>query len=198
MGSHHPAPPVLISEADIRNRVTQLGTLLNQEYAGKEITAVCILKGSFIFFSDVIRQLDTPVTCEFLGLAPYSKKTPSSGEVKITLDVTEPLENRHVLVFDDVVDTGLTLTYIMSTLRARKPASIRSCALLVKGGGRASSVEVHYVGFRIGEHYVAGYGIDDQGLYRNLPYVAQLPPGDPDTAGPSTPNDSSGLPVGQA
>src|ERR1700757_4890855 len=117
-------PKVLIPEVKLQARIMELAQEINHDYRGKEVTAVCILKGSFVFFSDVIRHLEFPMTCEFLGVSSYANKKVSSGEVKVTLDINEPLENRHVIVFEDIVDTGLTLSYIMNSLRARRPASL--------------------------------------------------------------------------
>src|SRR4051812_33407982 len=121
-------PKILIPEVKLRSRVTELAQEISTDYAGREIVAICILKGSFVFFSDLIRQLDMPLTCEFLGVSSYGNKMVSSGEVKVTLDVNEPLANKHVIVFEDIVDSGLTLNYILDTLRARKPASLKSCS----------------------------------------------------------------------
>ena len=115
-------PKVLIPEVKLRSRLMELAHEINQDYAGRDVVAVCILKGSFIFFSDMIRLLEFPLTCEFLGLSSYGNKMVSSGEVKVTLDINEPLEGRHVIVFEDIVDSGLTLSYIMNSLKARKPA----------------------------------------------------------------------------
>src|ERR1041385_6961424 len=114
-------PKVLIPEVKLQARVAELAQEINHDYRGQEVTAVCILKGSFIFFSDVIRRLEFPMTCEFLGVSSYGNKMVSSGEVKVTLDINEPLEGKHVIIFEDIVDSGLTLRYLMQALRARKP-----------------------------------------------------------------------------
>src|SRR3954471_16965561 len=113
-------PKILIPEVRLQSRITELAQEINHDYGGREVTAICVLKGSFMFFSDLIRKLDLPLSCEFMGLSSYGTKMVSSGEVKVTLDVNEPLENRHVIVVDDIVDTGLTLSYLMNALRARK------------------------------------------------------------------------------
>jgi hypoxanthine phosphoribosyltransferase len=167
-------PKILIPEIKIQNRITELALDINHDYRGKEIVAVCVLKGSFIFFSDLIRSLDLPLTCEFLGVSSYGNKMVSSGEVKVTLDINEPLENKHVIVIEDIVDSGLTLTYIMDSLRARKPASLKSCALLVKPDSLRTEVDVDYLGFKIGKEFVVGYGIDFAGRFRGLPYIGYL------------------------
>lgn len=167
-------PKVLISDANIQKRVAELAQQINQDYQGQKITAICTLKGSFVFYSDLIRQLDLPLTCEFLGLSSYGKSKISSGEVKVTLDLSDPIEDQHVMVIEDIVDTGLTLKYLVSALQARKPASLKSCALLVKPKKLKVPVEVDYVGFSIGEEFVVGYGIDHAERYRELPYIGYL------------------------
>ncbi len=135
---------------------------------------ICVLRGSFIFFTDLIRQIDLPVTCEFLGVSSYGNKMVSSGEVKLTLDINDPLEGRHVIVVEDIVDSGLTLHYIMSLLRARKPATLKSCSLLLKPESLKLDIDVDYIGFRIGNEFVVGYGLDYAGKYRGLPYIGFL------------------------
>ena len=170
-------PSVLIPEVRLKARIEELAREIAQDYAGKEITAICVLKGSFIFFTDLLRSLNTPLTTEFLGVSNYGSRGAGtgagSGEVKLTLDINEPLENRHVLVIEDVVHSGLTLNYIMSLLRARRPASIKSCALLVKEE-RLKVNPPDYWGFKIGHEYVVGYGIDHEGRHRGLPYIGHL------------------------
>jgi hypoxanthine phosphoribosyltransferase len=167
-------PKVLIPEIKLQARITELAREISRDYQGQEIVAVCILKGSFIFFSDVIRKLDMPMTCEFLGVSSYGNRMVSSGEVKVTLDINDPLEGKHVIVFEDIVDSGLTINYIMNALRARKPASLKTCALLMKPDNLKTEVEVDYLGFRIGTEFVVGYGIDHANKFRGLPYVAYI------------------------
>ena len=164
-------PSVLIPEIKLQARVAELAHEINHAYRGREVTAICILKGSFVFFSDIIRHFEFPMTCEFLGVSSYANKMVSSGEVKVTLDINEPLENKHVIVFEDIVDTGLTLSYITASLKARKPASLKTCSLLMKPDSLKTEVEVDYLGFKIGREFVVGYGIDFSGKYRGLPYV---------------------------
>lgn len=167
-------PKILIPDVKILSRVGELAQEINHDYRGKQVTAVCILKGSFIFFSDLIRQLEFPMTCEFLGVSSYGSKMVSSGEVKVTLDINEPLENRHVIVFEDIVDTGLTLSYIMNMLRGRRPASLKSCSLLMKPDSLKTEIDVDYLGFKIGNEFVVGYGIDLAGKHRGLPYIGYI------------------------
>lgn len=168
------APKILIPEIKIQTRIAELAHDINHDYRGKEIVAVCVLKGSFIFFSDLIRCLELPLTCEFLGVSSYGNRMVSSGEVKVTLDINEPLENKHVIVIEDIVDTGLTLTYIMDSLRARKPASLKSCSLLLKPDSLKTEIDIDYLGFKIGKEFVVGYGIDLAGKFRGLPYIGYL------------------------
>ena len=165
---------VLIPEIKLHARIEELAHQISHDFQGKEITAICILKGSFIFFSDLIRKIDLPLTCEFLGLSSYGNKTTSSGEVKVTLDINEPLAGKNVIVIEDIVDSGLTLQYIMNSLSARKPAMLRSCTLLYKPEALKTDVQVDYYGFKIGSEFVVGYGLDYAGKYRGLPYVGYL------------------------
>ena len=167
-------PKILIPEVKIQARLTELAQEINHDYHGREITAICILKGSFIFFSDIIRKLDLPLTCEFLGVSSYGNKMVSSGEVKVTLDINEPLENKNVIVFEDIVDSGLTLSYILNALKARKPASVKSCTLLLKPECLKTEIDVDYVGFKIGKEFVVGYGVDYAGKFRGLPYIGYV------------------------
>lgn len=167
-------PKILIPEVKLRARVKELAQQINSDYAGHEITAVCTLKGSFIFFADLIRAFEIPVRCEFLGLSSYGNQMVSSGEVKVTLDITEPLQGRHVLVVEDIVDSGLTLQFIKNLLATRKPASLKTCALLVKPDALKTPVEVDYRGFNIGNEFVVGYGIDYAQRLRGLPYVGYV------------------------
>src|SRR4051812_14363435 len=165
---------ILIPEVKLQARIAELAQEINHDYRGREITAICILKGSFVFFSDIIRRLEFPMSCEFLGVSSYGNKMVSSGEVKVTLDINEPLENRHVIVFEDIVDTGLTLSYIMNSLKGRKPATLKSCSLLLKPETLKTEIDVDYLGFKIGREFVVGYGIDFAGKWRGLPYVGYV------------------------
>lgn len=168
------APKILIPEVKIQNRLRELAQQINADYAGREVTALCILKGSFIFYSDLIRLLDFPVHCEFMGLSSYGHGTSSTGEVKVTLDISEPLAGKHVLVIEDIVDTGYTLQYLTQVLKTRGPASVRTCALLVKPECLKVPVEVDYSGFHIENHFVVGYGLDHGERMRGLPYIGYI------------------------
>jgi hypoxanthine phosphoribosyltransferase len=167
-------PKILIPEVRLQARVAELAQEINHDYRGRELTMICVLKGSFIFFSDLIRRLDLPMTCEFLGVSSYGNKTVSSGEVKLTLDINDPLENKHVIVVEDIVDTGLTLSYIMNLLRTRKPATLKSATLLMKPECLKTEIEADYTGFKIGKEFVVGYGVDFAGKYRGLPYIGYI------------------------
>jgi hypoxanthine phosphoribosyltransferase len=140
---------------------------------GKDIVAVCVLKGSFVFYSDLIRNIETDVQCEFFGVSSYHGMS-SSGEVKVTLDLAHPIEGKDVILVEDIVDTGLTMNYLKSALLSRKPKSLTTVALLEKPDALKVPCEVDYVGFKIPNDFVVGYGLDYQGLYRNLPYIAQV------------------------
>ena len=168
------APKILIPEVKIQARVEEMAQEIMNDYIGREITAVCVLKGSFIFYSDILRRIDLPTNCEFLGVSSYGDKKVSSGEVKVTLDINEPLEGKHVIIFEDIVDSGLTLSYLVNSLRSRRPASLRVCALLMKPEKMRIDVPVDYVGFKIGSEYVVGYGMDDAGKHRGLPYIGYI------------------------
>ena len=167
-------PRVLIPAEKIQARIIELGQEISQDYKGQTLTVLCILKGSFVFFSDLVRALELETTCEFLGVSSYGSKMVSSGEVKITLDLNEPLEGKHLLIVEDIVDTGLTLNFISAALKARKPASVKTCSLLIKPECLKTEVKVDYIGFRIGNEFVVGYGIDYASKFRNLPFVGSL------------------------
>lgn len=167
-------PKVLIPEIKLQARIKELAQEISMDYQGREIAAVCILKGSFIFFSDMIRQIDQPLTCEFLGLSSYHGQTVTSGEVKVTLDINEPLAGKHVIVFEDIVDSGFTLRYIMNALRARGPASVKICSLLYKPEALKAEIQLDYVGFKIANEFVVGYGLDYNEKYRGLPYIGYI------------------------
>ncbi len=168
-------PEVYISEADIKVRVREIAEKINLEYGKQEITVICTLKGSIIYFADLIRHLKMPVVCEFLGLSSYGNHTASSGEVKVTHDLSEPLLGKHVLVVEDIVDTGLTLSYMLSNLRMRKPASLKTTAFLFKPEAlKVSDLKIDYIGFEIPNKFVVGYGLDYAEKYRGLPYIGVL------------------------
>lgn len=165
-----------MSESEIQKRVQELGKALTEQFkdAKEPIVAICVLKGSFIFYSDLIRCLDFDVTCEFLGVSSYHNATKSSGEVKVTLDLAAPIEGKNVVLVEDIVDTGLTMNYLIHYLEARKPKSITTVTLLHKPEAVVVPCKLDHVGFKIGNDFVVGYGLDYQGYYRNLGYIAQV------------------------
>ncbi|MEZ0392863.1 MAG: hypoxanthine phosphoribosyltransferase [Pseudobdellovibrionaceae bacterium] len=163
-----------IKEEDIQGKVKEMGQALSKKFKGQEVVAVCVLKGSFMFYSDLIRQISTDITCEFFGVSSYHGGTTSSGEVKVTLDLAGPVEGKHVVLVEDIVDTGLTMNYLKSALMSRKPKSLTTVALLEKPEALKVKCEIDMVGFKIPNDFVVGYGLDYQGFYRNLPYIAQV------------------------
>jgi len=173
MGVNNFILKTFISEEEIQKKVTELGLLLSTKLKGKPVVAVCVLKGSFIFYSDLIRQLNLDVTCDFLGISSYHGMA-SSGAVRVTLDLTHSVENKHVLLIEDIVDTGLTMNYLKTTIEARRPASITTVALLEKPEALKVPCKMDHVGFKISNEFVVGYGLDYSGYYRNLPYIAQV------------------------
>lgn len=165
---------VYISEEKIKQTVERIGKELTTKFKGKKVVAVCVLKGSFLFFSDLIRQIDTDITCEFFGVSSYHGGTSSSGEVKVTLDLASPVEGQHVILVEDIVDTGLTMNYLRKALESRNPASLTTVTLLEKPDALKVPCQLDYVGFKITNEFVVGYGLDYEGFYRNLPYIAQV------------------------
>lgn len=163
-----------IKESDIQAKVKEIGDKLTKKFKGQEVVAICVLKGSFVFYSDLIRNIDTDISCEFFGVSSYHGGTTSSGEVKVTLDLSSPIEGKHVLLVEDIVDTGLTMNYLKTALMSRKPKSLTTIAFLEKPDALKVPCELDYVGFKIPNDFVVGYGLDYQGFYRNLPYVAQV------------------------
>ena len=165
----------LLSEEDIQNRVAELGRKISSDYKGKEITCVGILKGSILFFADLVRYIDIPVAFDFIGASSYGESTESSGIVRITKDLSTNIEGKDVLVIEDIVDTGNTLEYLLDTLKAKRPASLKLCSLLLKPSKLQKKVTIDYVGFSIEDKFVVGYGLDVAEKYRNLPYLGIYP-----------------------
>jgi hypoxanthine phosphoribosyltransferase len=168
------APPTirpLLEEAVLAARVEELAKRITADYAGETLVVLCVLKGSFVFAADLVRRLDLPVRLEFLGLRSYGDATKSSGAVQITQDLTKPISGEHVLVVEDIVDTGLTLSYLLDLLQARGPKSVRVCALLHKPARKLKDVPIDYLGFTIPDVFVVGYGLDWAERYRNLPHI---------------------------
>jgi hypoxanthine phosphoribosyltransferase len=163
-----------ISEEQLSAKVKELGETLTEKFKGEKVVAVCVLKGSFMFYSDLIRNIQTDITCEFFGVASYHGGTSSSGEVKVTLDLSSPIEGMNVILVEDIVDSGLTMNYLKNSILSRKPKSLTTVALLEKPEALKVECTVDHVGFKIPNDFVVGYGLDYQGYYRNLPYIAQV------------------------
>jgi hypoxanthine phosphoribosyltransferase len=165
----------LISAERIQARVRELGNEIARDYAGRELVLVGVLKGSFLFLADLARAIASDeLRVEFLGVQSYGDETTSSGVVQITFDLTKPIDNKHVLVVEDIVDTGLTMDYIISNLKTRHPASVRLCSLLHKPARMKKACVIDYLGFTIEDLFVIGYGLDYAQRYRNLPFIGVL------------------------
>ena len=164
----------LLSQAQLQTRVREMAQQLTQDYAGKELTVVAVLKGALIFCADLIRHINLPLEMEVLGVSSYSSGTETSGEVRLTLDLTKPLAGRHLLLVEDIIDTGLTVDFLIKTFEARKPASIKTCALLQKPARMRVEVPIDYRGFVVEDAFLVGYGLDCAERYRNLPFIGIL------------------------
>jgi len=172
------SPPELISEANIQKRVTELAEQISADYADNgDVVLIGVLKGAFIFLADLSRQLTIPRTIEFIAVSSYGAGS-DSGAVRLVMDVRGNIEGRHVLIIEDIVDTGHTLTYLIGMLKSHGPASIRTCALLHKVERAEVDVEIDYVGFGIGDEWVVGYGLDYAEKNRTLPYIGNVQPTD--------------------
>jgi hypoxanthine phosphoribosyltransferase len=167
---------VLIPEAALQDRIRELGRQIAQEYKDKDPLLVGILTGAFVFLSDLLRAIPIACQVDFMATQSYGNSTESSGIVRILKDLNQSIEGRHVVVVDDIIDTGLTMDYLLETLKARYPASLRVCALLDKRPRRRREVAIDFRGFEIPDKFVIGYGLDFAGRYRNLPYIAVLKP----------------------
>jgi hypoxanthine phosphoribosyltransferase len=167
---------ILIGEEELQARIHELGAELSVDYAGREVLLVGVLKGAVFFMADLMRSLTIPCEIDFMAISSYGASTDSSGVVRILKDLDINIEGRHVLVVEDIVDSGLTLSYLMRNLESREPASLEVCALLTKPTRREIDVPVRYIGFEIPNRFVIGYGLDFAERYRNLPYVGVLHP----------------------
>ncbi|MDX2020725.1 MAG: hypoxanthine phosphoribosyltransferase [Deltaproteobacteria bacterium] len=164
----------LISADEISHRLDTLAAEITRQLPAGPLTVVTVLKGAFIFAADLVRRIDRELQCDFLTLRSYGDATETSGVVEVAADLSLPVEGRHVLVLEDIVDTGLTLRYLQQILKARNPASLRVCALLDKPSRRRVDVDVDFVGFYIPDHFVVGYGLDAAQAYRNLPFIGVI------------------------
>ena len=163
---------ILISEERLQNRVGELAAEISADYAGTEVLVVGVLKGALLFIADLVRRLTVPCTMDFMAVSSYGSSTHSSGVVRILKDLDAPIAGKHVLVVEDVVDSGLTLSYLMKNLRSREPASLELCTLMVKPSGRRVPTEMRYIGFEMSDVFVVGYGLDFDEHFRQLPYIA--------------------------
>ena len=165
---------VLISEEEVDARIRELGEKISKEYEGKQIHLICVLKGGVFFMCELAKRITVPVSMDFMCVGSYGDGTKSSGVVRLAKDLDESIENKEVLIVEDIIDSGNTLYYLMDVLRQRKPASLRLCTLLDKPDRRVKDVHVDWTGFEIPDEFVVGYGLDYAQKYRNLPYVGVL------------------------
>jgi hypoxanthine phosphoribosyltransferase len=165
---------ILVQPDELQHRIGEMAAEVSRDYAGKDLLLIGVLKGAVFFLADLMRRLDIPCEVDFMAVASYGSSTDSSGVVRILKDLDAPLEGRDVLIVEDIVDSGLTLQYLMRTLEARGPASLEVCALLTKPERRKVEMPARYVGFEIPDKFAIGYGLDYAERYRNLPYVAAL------------------------
>jgi hypoxanthine phosphoribosyltransferase len=165
---------VLVSEQDLQRRVAELGAEINRDYQGRDVVMIGVLKGAVLFVADLMRELTVPCEVDFMAVSSYGSATDSSGVVRILKDLDASIEDRDVLIVEDIIDSGLTLQYLVRSLKARNPRSLEVCALLTKPERRRVDVPIRYVGFEIPDRFVIGYGLDHAQHYRNLRYVAAL------------------------
>lgn len=162
---------VLISEEDVDKKIAELGKKISEDYAGSSVHLICVLKGSVFFTCELAKRITVPVTMDFMSCSSYGSDTKSSGVVKIVKDLDEAIQGKNVIVIEDIIDSGRTLSYLLEILEARKPASLALCTLLDKPERRVRDVKVDYTGFEIPDEFVVGYGLDYAQKYRNLPFV---------------------------
>lgn len=171
---HNDIEEILLSEAAIQARVKELGKMINQQYVDKDLLLVSVLKGSLMFMADLMRAIDIPHEVDFMATSSYGAGVTSSGVVRILKDLNFPIDGRHIVIVEDIVDSGRTLSYLLRILRERNPASIRIMTLLDKPDQRAVEIDVDWVGFAVPNYFVVGYGLDYNEKYRNLPYIGIL------------------------
>ena len=165
------AGSVQISNEQIAERIAELGAQIKRDYEGQPLHLICVLNGAFIFMADLVRAIELPLTIDFLSVSSYGSRTESSGEVRLVKDLDQSLKNKHVLVVEDIIDTGLTMEYLMSYLQGRGPLSVKVASLLSKPSRRKVEVNVDYLGFEIDDAFVYGYGLDVAHVHRNVPFV---------------------------
>ena len=167
---------VLLSAEDLSSRIAETGAKITEDYAGKEILMIGVLRGAVIFMADLARTIKVPVAIDFMAVSSYGAAMNSSGVVRIMKDLDENIEGKHILVVEDIIDSGLTLNYLLDNLKSRKPASIKLCTLLNKPERRKVKVTIDYNGFDVPDYFVVGYGLDYAEKYRNLPFIGILKP----------------------
>nr|WP_304171372.1 hypoxanthine phosphoribosyltransferase [Limnochorda pilosa] len=167
---------ILVDEQQIARRVKELGEEISRDYAGRPLVLVCILRGAVVFMADLLRAITIPVTIDFMAISSYGNNVRSSGVVRILKDLDGSIEGKDVLIVEDIIDSGLTLAYLLENLRSRRPNSLEVCVLLDKQVPRKASLPIRYTGFTIPDAFVVGYGLDYAEKYRNLPYVGILKP----------------------
>lgn len=171
---HNDIKKIVISEDAVQKRIKELGKKISQDYLGKNFIMIGVLKGAMFFIADLMRKISIPVIIDFLGVSSYGETSRNSGIVRIIKDLEENIENRHVLIVEDIIDTGLTLGYILKTLNLRKPASIKTCVFLNKTGRRLQDINIDYLGFEESSDFYVGYGLDYYDRYRHLPFICTL------------------------
>lgn len=167
---------VMFTSEELQRKVKELGAAISRDYKGKELLMIGVLRGAVIFMADLARAIDIPLALDFMAVSSYGASTSTSGVVRILKDLDEDLEGKHVLVVEDIIDSGLTLNYLLELLKSRNPASVKLCTLLSKPERRQVNVEVDYMGFSIPDAFVVGYGLDYAEKYRNLPFIGILKP----------------------
>ena len=167
---------VLLSEEQLSQKIAELGEEISKDYQGKEIVAICVLKGAILFMADLARAVKVPMALDFMAVSSYGNGTSTSGTVRILKDLDNSIEGKHVLVVEDIIDSGVTLKYLLKNLKSRKPASIKLCTLLNKPERRRVEVDIDYCGFTVPDYFLVGYGLNYAEKYRNLPFIGILKP----------------------
>ena len=162
---------IMLTEQEVNEKIAQIAARISEDYAGESVHLICVLKGSIFFTCELAKRITLPVTLDFMSVSSYGNGTESSGNVRINKDLDEPLDGKNVLVIEDIIDSGRTLSYLMDNLGARNPKSLRLCTLLDKPDRRVTNIQVDYTGFMIPDEFVVGYGLDYAQKYRNLPFV---------------------------
>ncbi len=165
---------ILVDEDSLQLKIRELGKAITKDYEGKDLLVVCVLKGAVMFVSDLIKRIDLPLEIDFMAVSSYGDSTVSSGVVKIIKDLDKQICGKHILIVEDIIDSGLTLSYLIENLKSRNPESVNICTLLDKPENRKAHIEIDYTGFVIPDEFVVGYGLDYAEKYRNLPYIGIL------------------------